>query len=106
MQRQNSNTKKSQIISEYLSGTASYSELGIKYGIKWRTIQTWVRSFRLSQGASNNIETDASSSDKLSSLKKQLEQSQLKNQLLEEMLRLSEEYTGIDIRKKFGTKQS
>jgi hypothetical protein len=34
-----------------------------------------------------------------------LHKSQLKGKLLEEMLKLSEEHTGIDLRKKFGTKR-
>jgi len=35
---------------------------------------------------------------------KQLKQAELKNELLSEMLQLSEEHTGIDLRKKFGFK--
>jgi hypothetical protein len=34
-----------------------------------------------------------------------LRKSQLKSELLEEMLKLSEEHTGIDLRKKFGAKR-
>ena len=34
-----------------------------------------------------------------------LRRSQLKSELLEEMLKLSEEYTGVDLRKKFGAKR-
>ncbi len=34
-----------------------------------------------------------------------LRRSQLKSELLEEMLKLSEEYTGVDLRKKSGTKR-
>ncbi len=38
-------------------------------------------------------------------LQKALGTSELKGELLEEMLRLSEEHTGIALRKKFGTRQ-
>jgi len=38
-------------------------------------------------------------------LQKALRKSRLKNELLEEMLKLSEEHTGIELRKKFGAKQ-
>jgi len=38
-------------------------------------------------------------------LQKALRKSELKGELLEEMLRLSEKHTGIALRKKFGTKQ-
>ena len=34
-----------------------------------------------------------------------LRRSQLKSELLEEMLKLSEEYTGVDLQKKFGAKR-
>jgi hypothetical protein len=39
-------------------------------------------------------------------LKKQLKEAELKNELLEEMLRLSSQQAGVDFRKKFGSKQS
>lgn len=38
-------------------------------------------------------------------LQNALRKSQLKSELLEEMLKLSEEYTGVDLRKKFGAKR-
>lgn len=95
--------KKLQIISAYLTGNESFKQLGIKYGVKDRTIQSWVRTYKKSHpvdppviGASGNMKI----------LKKQLEQANLKNELLEEMLRLSEKHTGIDLRKKYGTRQS
>jgi transposase-like protein len=95
--------KKQQIISEYLNGDSSYDALGKKYGVNPRTIQTWVRAFRKGQPS---ISSDVAIDKNVKILKKQLEQSQLKNELLEEMLRLSEQHTGIDFRKKYGTKQS
>lgn len=95
---------KQQIISEYLTGNSSYNGLEIKYGIKARTIQTWVRAFRMNNPAPAVAPVDDTADIK--SLRKQLEEAQLKNELLEEMLRLSEEQTGLDLRKKFGTRQS
>jgi transposase-like protein len=93
--------KKGQIVSEYLTGTDSFNTLEEKYGVKARTIQTWVRAYRKKEGMlpENSVED-------FKALKKQLLQMQLKNELLEEMLRLSVEQTGIDVRKKYGTKQS
>ena len=93
--------KRQQVISEYISGEGSYKSLGEKYKINPRTIQSWVRAFRKDhpsgkKGKPVDIE----------SLKKQLADARLKNELLEEMLRLSEEHTGIDLRKKYGTRQS
>ena len=104
MIRQKVHSKKQQIISEYLSGEETFKALSKKYDVNLRTIQTWVRSFRKATPSS----AVGSSRDKedVKSLKKALEQERLKNELLEEMLRLSEEQTGIDFRKKFGTKRS
>jgi len=39
-------------------------------------------------------------------LQAELRKAKLHNELLEEMLKLSEQLTGIELRKKFGTKQS
>ncbi len=96
-------TNKQQIISEYLSGDDTFKTLSLKYGVNKHTIQTWVRAFRLSH--TSEVELSAESDD-IKNLKKQLADAQLKNELLEEMLRLSEEQTGLDLRKKFGPRQS
>lgn len=103
MIRKKTVANKGQIISEYLSGDLTFIQLEQKYNVPSRTIQTWVRAFRL-----NNPTSTASSknSEDVKKLKMQLENLQLKNELLEEMLRLSEEQTGLDLRKKFGPKQS
>jgi transposase-like protein len=93
--------KKSQIISEYLTGEDTFNGLEQKYGVKARTIQTWVRAYRKSHDMSPKVPPE-----NIKALKKELQQMQLKNELLEEMLRLSTEQAGIDIRKKYGTKQS
>ena len=104
MIRRNEHENRQQIISEYLSGDLTFEQLGQKYGVPARTIQSWVRSYRkrtgeVSAGASQN-KAD------IALLKKQLEDAQLKNELLEEMLRLAGQQTGIDFRKKYGTRQS
>lgn len=97
--------RRSEIISEYMSGDQSYEALGQKYGVKARTIQTWVRAYRrkhpdLTPSAPTNEPVD------VGQLKKKIEELELKNELLDEMLRLSEEATGIDFRKKYGTRRS
>lgn len=96
-------SNKNQIISEYLSGDSTLNQLGAKYGVPGRTIQSWVRSFRLNNAV---FEQSSNSEDDINKLKKHLEDARLKNELLEEMLRLSEEQTGLALRKKFGPKQS
>ncbi len=101
MKRQENRSDQQQIILEYLTGTGTYAELSAKYGVKLRTIQTWVRKYR--QRSSGSKDRQAEPTDK--GIKKRLAQAELKNELLEEMLRLSEELTGIDLRKKFGSGQ-
>jgi transposase-like protein len=105
MVKRKKEANKQQIVSEYLTGELSFKALGEKYGVKDRTIQTWVRSFRKHSAGTEPIDKKSNPLD-IKQLQKQLKQAQLKNELLEEMLRLSEEQTGIDFRKKFGTKQS
>ncbi|PQJ12585.1 hypothetical protein CJD36_002225 [Flavipsychrobacter stenotrophus] len=103
MIRKKSVGNKSQIISEYLSGDSTFLQLEHKHGVAARTIQSWVRAFRLK----NPVATPSSDNvDDVKKLKRQLADAQLKNELLEEMLRLSEEQTGLDLRKKFGPRQS
>jgi transposase-like protein len=105
MVRKNEVVTKQQIISEYLLSDQSFEALSLKYSVKARTIQTWVRRFRMEQTPVNTSSTTEGLKD-IRLLQKQLEDAQLKNELLEEMLRLSEEQTGIDLRKKFGARQS
>jgi transposase-like protein len=102
MRRRNTVKDKNKIISEYLTGASTFIELEALYGVKARTIQSWVRAFRKRTEQEVNNEPGKD----IQSLKKQLEEEKLRTQLLEEMLRLSEQYTQLDLRKKFGTKQS
>ena len=104
IRKQEPAVSKQQIISEYLTGDQSFKALSTKYGVNGRTIQTWVRAFRRLDNATG-LPLSKEDSPELKALKKQLQQAELKNELLEEILRLSEEQTGIDLRKKFGAGQ-
>ena len=103
MIRKNKNSNRQQIISEYLTGDKSFKQLAEGYGVPARTIQSWVRNFRKRTASAVLFQPE---NREYKELQKQLEQTRLKNELLEEMLRLSEEHTGLDLRKKFGTRQS
>ena len=104
-----------EIIAEYLTGNISYRALGKKHGVPSRSICNWVLKYqgrlpslkekekRRKEKATGKQEVELSNEVKV--LQKSLRKSQLKNELLEEMLKLSEAHTGIDLRKKFGTKQ-
>jgi transposase-like protein len=109
MKRIKNHTDKSRIIAEYLNSYISFKALGEKFNIPERTIQSWVRAHRLKQGNKDvNIrrDSDTHAGERDADLKQELQKLRLKNELLEEMLRLSEQATGINLRKKFGTRQS
>lgn len=106
---------KEEIVAEYLTGNISYRALEKKYGVPSRSICDWVLKYqgrlpswrekekRRKENATGKQEVELSNEVKV--LQKALRKSQLKNELLEEMLKLSEEHTGIELRKKFGIKQ-
>ena len=107
---------KAEIISEYLSGGCSLRSLGKKYNIPHRTIGDWVLAFqgrkipwrekmrRRQEKLYGKSESEPPKEIKL--LQKELRKQQMQNKLLEEIIRIGEKQTGIDWRKKFGTKRS
>ena len=95
--------RKQEIVAAYLTTDATFRGLGEKYGIAARTIQSWVRAERKLIGALPGV-ADKNQDNK--ELARQLQQEKLKNELLEELLRLSKEETGVDLKKKYGTKRS
>jgi transposase-like protein len=105
MIRKEKAANRQQIISEYLSSDQTYESLSEKHGVNGRTIQSWVRCYKLNNPAviDPRVHVEAKS---VKALTKELDQALIKNELLEEMLRLAEEHTKIDLRKKFGAKQS
>ena len=106
---------KEEIVAEYLTSNISYRALEKKYGVPSRSICDWVLKYqgrlpswrekekRRKEKLTGKQELELSNEVKV--LQKALRKSQLQNELLEEMLNLSEEHTGIELRKKFGAKQ-
>jgi len=95
---------KAAIVAEYLTQDDTFKALGLKYGIPERTIQTWVRAHRKANpGKGDSLERQ---SPREKELEVELHKQQLKNQLLEEILRISEQQTGVNLRKKYGARQS
>ncbi len=102
------------IISKVVA-SISYRGLETKYGIPSRTICDWVLDFqgrkpswkdkkrRNLEIKGKNPEPELPKDVKI--LQASLHKSQLKSELLEEILKLSEEHTGEDLRKKFGAKR-
>lgn len=115
MDKKKENISKEAIAVEYLNGSISYRELEAKYGVPSRSICDWVMEYqgrkpslkdkkrRSLEKAGKTAEPKLPKDVKL--LQDALRKSQLKSELLEEMLKLSEEQTGIDLRKKFGAKR-
>lgn len=103
-------TNKEAIIAEYLTGDYSYRQLGAKYGIDFRKIHYWVSNYKgkikTKKKAGVKQEPSSASSIEVKRLEAELRKAKLHNEVLEEMLKLSEQLTGIELRKKFGTKQS
>lgn len=105
-----------EIIAEYLSGDYTFRELGIKYNIPYRTIAGWVWAYqgrsiswrekmkRSKEKQTGQPETELPKELKL--LQKELRKQQLQNKLLEEIIRIGGMETGIDWKKKFGTRRS
>lgn len=115
MDKKKRNISKEAIVAEYLTGSISYRGLETKYGIPSRTICDWVMDFqgrkpswkdkkrRKLEIEGKTPEPELPKDVKL--LQAALRKSQLRSELLEEILKLSEEHTGEDLRKKFGAKR-
>ena len=101
---------KEAIIADYLAGNSSYRKIGIKYGIDFRLVHSWVMKY---QGKKRKYiakpKEDKAEEQPLSNEVKQLQQElrklQLHNKLLNAMIDIAEEQLKIDIRKKSGTKR-
>lgn len=115
MDKKKENISKEAIVAEYLTGSISYRGLEAKYGIPSRTICDWVLEYQgrkpsWKEKKRRKLEKEGKSPKPelpkdVKLLQDALRKSQLKSELLEEMLKLSEEHTGIDLRKKFGAKR-
>lgn len=107
---------KEEIVAEYLTGNYTYRELGLKYNIPFRSICDWVLEYqgrkpswrekmkRKREKVSGTPEQELPKELKL--LQHELRKQQLHNKLLEEIIRIGGMETGIDWKKKFGTRQS
>ena len=108
---------KEEIIAEYLSGDYTFRELGNKYNIPYRTIGDWVLQYqgrkiswrekmKRRKEKLNGGVSEPELPKELKLLQQELRKQQLHNKLLEEIIRIGGKQTGIDWKKKFGTKQS
>ena len=102
--------EKEAIIAEYLTGNSSYRKIGIKYGIDFRLIHSWVMKYQgkspkhSSKPKQQKVEEPVLS-NQVKQLQQELRKAQLHNKLLNAMIDIAQEQLHIDIRKKSGTKR-
>ena len=105
------NRNKQEIIAEYLLGDTSTRKLAIKYGYGHSTISRWVMAYQR-QTKNHPLKYSKAILDSkempftVEELQEALRLSQLKVELLEAMIDISDEQFGTDIRKKAGARQS
>ena len=103
---------KEKIVKEYLAGGTSYNDLGRKYGYAGQTIWDWVKAYEGKKRVRSKTSSKAAKEwvedlpKEVKDLQTELRKTKLRNQLLEEVIRLNEEATGIDLIKKTGAKRS
>jgi hypothetical protein len=106
------NISKEAIVNEYLETDITFRELEAKYGYPYSSICHWVlgrKSKADKPGRKPPKRKEAIQKvlpEEVDLLQRALLKTQLHNKLLEEIIRLSEEHTGIELRKKVGTKRS
>lgn len=105
--------EKESIVSEYLNSDLTYRQLGLKHNVHHNKIHYWVRIYQGKIKLKIKLPTakirakieSQKLSDDVVALQAELRKTKLRNELLEEMILLSEELTGVELRKKFGAKQ-
>ena len=101
------------IIAEYLTGEITLRQLEAKHGVDFRTIHYWVSSYKgkikpKAKLPKSGLQTEVPPAPlpaDVQKLQAELRKAKLHAEVLEEMLKLSEDLTGIELRKKFGTKR-
>ena len=105
--------RKREVVEEYLRGGVSLRELGVKYGINFRTIHRWVKEAEAGLSAEEVESGKARRAlavrqgevpEEVRRLRKELEEARLYNELLNAMIDIAEEQFEIPIRKKRGAK--
>jgi transposase-like protein len=107
---------KEKVVAEYLTGNYTYRELGLKYNMPYRSICDWVLDYQgrkpgyrekmQRKRAKEGQPQEAELSNEVKILQSELRMQRLHNKLLEEIIRIGGIETGIDLKKKFGTKRS
>lgn len=99
---------KDAIVTEYIAGGTSLRKLSVKYGVNYKTIHHWIEEYRGKTRRKQQSEPKAEAMPlpaEVEQLQAELRRTKLHNEVLQEMLKLSEDLTGIELKKKFGTRQ-
>lgn len=101
------------IAREYLTGNLGYGRLAVKYGLKaGHVVREFVNWYKVNYpepelpADSTDHAISISNAGELASLRKELQQANLKVAGLEMLMKIAQKELGVDIPKKFGTKQS
>ncbi|MBX7204249.1 MAG: transposase [Bacteroidia bacterium] len=108
-----SEQKKESIITEYLTSEISFRGLGQKHDLDFRTIHQWVQRYKGKMKSKPNkpkkvkpaINSEELPTD-IKQLQAELRKARLLNEVLTEVINITEEELGRPIRKKSGTKRS
>lgn len=94
---------------EYLTGHLGYGKLAAKYGLRngdtVRTFVKWYKAHYPTPPVSAAV-TEKAEPEEIAVLRKQLQEANLKVAGFEIMLEIAQRELGVDIAKKYGTKQS
>ena len=108
-----SEQKKESIITEYLTSAISFRALGQKHGIDYRMIHQWVQHYkgkmRIKPNKPAKVKPTNNTDDlptDVKQLQAELRKARLLNEVLTEVINITEEELGRPIRKKSGTKRS
>ena len=108
-----SEQKKESIITEYLTSEISFRALGQKHGIDFRMIHQWVQRYKGKMKIKPNKPPKAKPEKKpdnlptdVKQLQAELRKARLLNEVLTEVINMTESELGRPIRKKSGIKRS
>ncbi len=114
MERMKARKIRVEAVAAYLAGEGSSREIGRRYGVGVTTVCQWVKEHKSGKGADQEaiervagiLETsEKSMPEDVERLKRELREARLHVKLLDAMIDIAEEQTGVVIRKKPGAKR-
>jgi len=106
---------KKHIVARYLTGSVSYRKLQAEYGFNISTIHSWVQQHHYGMSkpvikkvlkAQPGAAIEEVMPTDVKALQAELRKARLHNKVLSAVIDIAEEELGVDIRKKYGTRQS